>query len=146
MNRAIALAAKIAAMGCVLLAGGSGKAAPLADKDIAAISDQISANLLKVYPIPELAARYAQAMSDKAKSGAYRNMEDCVFAQKVTEDLRAVHPDGHLAILCAPDLQNFSKQLLQPAPENEWHPAFEAVELDDKIGRASCRERVLNLV
>jgi hypothetical protein len=109
---------------------GTAQAAPLSEQDTASVTEQISLNLQRVYPFPELGERYARALSAKAKSGAYGNLEDCAFAQKVTADLRAVHEDAHLAILCAPDLQQFSKQWLQPPAENSWTPVFESVEMD----------------
>jgi len=109
---------------------GAAQAAPLSDQEVARVTDQISEGLRKIYPFPELGARYADALSAKAGSGAYKGLEDCALAQKLTADLRAVHEDGHLAVLCAPDLQQFSKRWLQPPAEDNWTPVFESVELD----------------
>lgn len=109
---------------------GGAQAAPLSEQDIAAITDQISANLQKVYPKPDLGARYAEALTAKVKSGAYKGAEDCALAQKATADLQAVHQDAHLHILCAPDLQQFTKRWIQPLPADAWTPVFESVEMD----------------
>lgn len=114
----------------VLTLMGTAQAAALSDRDIAAVTDQVEMGLQKVYPLPDLGARYADALSARVKSGAYKGLEDCALAQKVTADLQAVHPDGHLHILCAPELQQFSKQWLQPPSENNWTPVFDGVELD----------------
>jgi hypothetical protein len=114
----------------VLALIGTAQAATLSEREAALLADQISANLQKVYPFPDIGARYAEALSAKAKSGAYDNLDECAFAQKVTADLRAVHEDGHLNVLCAPDLQQFSKRWLQPPNGNDWSPVFQSVELD----------------
>ncbi|HMA48315.1 MAG TPA: S41 family peptidase [Magnetospirillaceae bacterium] len=109
---------------------GTAQAAPLSEQEAAAVAEQVSADLQKIYPFPDIGARYAGALSAKAKSGAYKGLEECALAQKMTADLQSVHPDGHLHILCSPELQQFSKQWLQPPTENNWTPVFDGVELD----------------
>lgn len=114
----------------VLALVGTAQAAPLSEQEIVAVTEQISSGLRDVYPFPEIGGRYADALLAKAKAGAYRGMEDCPLAQKVTADLRAIHEDGHLAVLCGPDLEQFSKRWLQPPSPANWVPVFDAVELD----------------
>jgi hypothetical protein len=52
------------------------------------------------YVFPDIGKRYAAALREKAASGAYDGLGTAAtFAQRVTEDLRAVSPDNHLRLM-----------------------------------------------
>ena len=59
----------------------------------------LAAKLERGYLDPAIGARYAAALRSKADAGGYdqfRTPES--FAEAVTQDLKAVHPDGHLEL------------------------------------------------
>lgn len=80
-------------------------------KDRTAIIDDIAAALRDIYVFPDTAQRMAEHVRRQLQSGAYDRLGTLeAFTQKLTEDLRSVSHDRHLAVLWAPE---------PPAPETE---------------------------
>ena len=69
------------------------------DADRAAAVNRLAAMLEENYVFPEYGRQYAEALRRKAAAGGYANAGDpAAFAQALTADLQAVHPDLHLRI------------------------------------------------
>jgi retinol-binding protein 3 len=120
-------------IGLCLLASqaGQAQASTLADDDVARIAKSAGDQLLERYPFPELAGRYADALSAKVKDGSYRGLDDCGLAKRMTADLRTVHKDVHLQIFCDSQLS----KALAPHASTSGQPrmkdlGFEGVDLD----------------
>lgn len=100
---------KLYASLCLLLAAIPALAAPpetppaINAKDRAAIIDDIAAALRDTYVFPEVAQRMEEHLRRQLKSGAYDRLGTLeAFTPKLTEDLRSVSHDLHLAVLWAP--------------------------------------------
>jgi Peptidase family S41/N-terminal domain of Peptidase_S41 in eukaryotic IRBP len=62
---------------------------------IGTLADKLEAK----YVIPEVGARYARMLREKSVKGAYDEITDReAFAARLTKDLQAVAPDGHLRV------------------------------------------------
>jgi hypothetical protein len=59
------------------------------------LADKLAADFV----IPEQGARYAAALRGKAAAGAYDGLSGAPLALRLTEDLQAVAPDGHLRVM-----------------------------------------------
>ncbi|HEX3126908.1 MAG TPA: S41 family peptidase [Thermoanaerobaculia bacterium] len=81
-------------------------------KGRAAIIEDIAAALRDTYVFPEIAQRMEEQVRHQLQSGAYDRLGTVEsFTEKLTEDLRSVSHDLHLAVLWAPPEP--------PAPETE---------------------------
>lgn len=92
--RGLALALVVSAIACVANAG------PLFDRTEArdTVAD-LATKLEAGYLDPATGARYAAALRQKMMAGGYDGFASAqVFADAVTSDLKAVYPDGHLAL------------------------------------------------
>jgi hypothetical protein len=58
------------------------------------LADRLAADFV----IPEQGARYAAALRAKAATGAYDGLSGAPLAMRLTDDLQAVAPDGHLKV------------------------------------------------
>ena len=68
------------------------------------VIDSVCANLEREYIFPEITKKYSDKLNVNFGSGKYGNIDDPVeFAEKITEDLAAVHNDGHLRIWYNPE-------------------------------------------
>ncbi|MFL6200878.1 MAG: S41 family peptidase [Thermoanaerobaculia bacterium] len=86
-------------------------------QDRAAIIDDIAAALRNTYVFPDVAQRMEEQVRRQLRSGAYDRLGTLeIFAHKLTEDLRSVSHDLHLAVMWAPE---------PPAPETEEPSAEE---------------------
>ncbi len=99
----------------LLLAAAPALAAPpeaqpaINAKDRTAIIDDIAAALRDIYVFPDVARRMEEHVRRRLQSGAYDRLGTLeIFTEKLTEDLRSVSHDLHLAVLWAPE---------PPAPE-----------------------------
>ena len=99
----------------LLLAAAPALAAPpeaqpaINAKDRTAIIDDIAAALRDIYVSPDVARRMEEHVRRRLQSGAYDRLGTLeIFTEKLTEDLRSVSHDLHLAVLWAPE---------PPAPE-----------------------------
>ncbi len=103
----------------------------VSDADTVAIARSISEQLHIGYPFPDIADRYSKALTAKAEAGAYRGLDDCELAKRMTDDLHTVHRDVHLEIFCYDIL---SKSMQQPVASSGLPKmqdlSFESVELD----------------
>lgn len=80
-------------------------------RDRAAILDDITAALREAYVFPEIAQRMEEKVRHQLQSGAYDRLGTLEsFTEKLTDDLRSISHDLHLAVLWAPG---------PPAPETE---------------------------
>jgi hypothetical protein len=80
-------------------------------KDRAAIVDDIAAALRDTYVFPDVALRMEEQVRRQLWSGAYDRLGTLeIFTEKLTEDLRSVSHDLHLAVMCSPG---------PPVPETE---------------------------
>jgi len=61
------------------------------------IVSRLATTLEENFVFPEVGRRYAQALRTKAAAGGYANLADA-FAETVTADLQAIHPDRHLRL------------------------------------------------
>lgn len=74
--------------------------APLARAEIAATVERVAALAETRYVIPETGARYAAALRAHAAAGRYAALTDRrALAERLTADLQAVAPDGHLRVV-----------------------------------------------
>lgn len=80
--------------------------APMDAAERTKVVQQLAVELEKNFVFPQTGARYAAMLGANLASGAYDGLTDPkTFGEKVTADLQAVAPDGHLRI----------------APEAAWH-------------------------
>lgn len=64
---------------------------------------QLAIHLEENFVFPEIGRKYAAVLRANLEGGAYANFADGrAFADEVTEDLQAVHKDGHLRVHIAP--------------------------------------------
>jgi hypothetical protein len=72
---------------------------PITAAEVRATALDFAATLEESYVFPDVARRYAAALREKAKSGAYDQLGTAgAFAERVTADLRAVSADNHLRL------------------------------------------------
>jgi hypothetical protein len=65
-----------------------------------ATAEDFAKALEQDYVFPDIGKRYAAALREKAGSGAYDGLGTAAaYAQRVTDDLRAVSPDNHLRLI-----------------------------------------------
>jgi len=70
----------------------------------AAVIDGSIAKLNEVYVFPEMAKKMESALRSRVGRGEYRSITNGHdLARKLTDDLRAVSKDEHLAVLCFPE-------------------------------------------
>lgn len=63
----------------------------------AATAERVALLVEQRYLVPQLGRRYAAAVRRMAATGAYAAITDRnILAERITTDLQAVHPDGHL--------------------------------------------------
>ena len=62
----------------------------------------LAQSLEENFVFPDVAQRYASTLRNNLASGKYASFPDAeTFAEAVTADLQAVHPDGHLRVAFA---------------------------------------------
>ncbi len=76
-------------------------AAPLSRGETRAAVRELAGMLERNYVYPEVGAQYAARLRERSNAGAYRGLDDEALAETLTNDLRAVHPDAHLAVTLA---------------------------------------------
>lgn len=118
------------------------QSAAVSDADAQAIARTVGEQLHAAYPFPDIAERYAKALTAKAKAGAYRGLDDCALATHMTDDLHAVHQDVHLRIFC----DSVLSKKLAPKTDAAGVPkmkdlGFESVELDMDLSTAYIRSQ-----
>jgi len=115
-NRISAIGSSLLASGTLLLGAAVGSASAqqpagasrpavvprlsAADRDAALTA--VRKMLAEEYVIPEMRAKLVKRLSQAEKAGRYGVEEPFVFAERVTEDLRAVSRDGHLSLQYSP--------------------------------------------
>ncbi len=88
------------------------------------VMDGIKADLTKDYVFPALAARMNEALDAHERAGDYNSITDgYVFAQRLTEDLRAVSHDKHLHVHFVPFTQPSAREAT-PQDETRRQQAF----------------------
>jgi Peptidase family S41/N-terminal domain of Peptidase_S41 in eukaryotic IRBP len=86
----------------------------------------LAGKLDEAYVFPEVAKRYSAMLRANVASGAYDNITSGrAFAQKLTEDLRAVSPDGHLRVTVAEPQPTMHNASAGPRPRFPWTPIEE---------------------
>lgn len=74
-------------------------AAPVTAAQKRAVVDELATLLVDDFVFPDIGQRYAAAIRTKLAAGAYDALTDqASFAKRVTDDLQAVHKDGHLRL------------------------------------------------
>jgi hypothetical protein len=63
-----------------------------------AVATTLADKLVSDFVFPEQGARYAQALRANAAAGAYDALSGLPLADRLTKDLQAVAPDGHLGV------------------------------------------------
>lgn len=92
-------------------AGGGGRpeprpTGPLSDQARTAVVDSAAALLARYYVTRDTAEMIGARLRERARAGAYAGMTDRVaFAQALTADILAVHPDQHLRVTAGPGMQ-----------------------------------------
>lgn len=77
-------------------------ARPLHAAERQAVIEDLAAKLADNFVFPDVAARYAAMLRANLAKGAYDQLSDpTAFAKRVTEDIQAVSPDGHLQLRTA---------------------------------------------
>jgi hypothetical protein len=77
--------------------------APFNADEAKAVVETLATSLEESFVFPEVGKKYASALRSKLASGGYSSFADSrAFAEAVTADLQAVHPDGHLRVGRAP--------------------------------------------
>jgi hypothetical protein len=77
-------------------------AAPMTAHERKAVIESLAKTLEENFVFPEVAKRYAVMLRANLASGAYDRLTDpTAFAKRVTADLQAVAPDGHLRLALA---------------------------------------------
>ena len=85
-----------------------------------AVVTALGKELRENYVFPEVAEKLAKALASKAAKGGYRTANTgAVFAQALTQDLRATGEDAHFRVKFAPDFQ--------PRPGQDTPPTAEQV-------------------
>lgn len=85
-------------------------------RDRAAILDDIAAALREAYVFPDIAQRMEEHVQRQLQSGAYDRLGTLEsFTEKLTEDLRSVSHDLHLAVLWSPGPP--APEIEEPTPE-----------------------------
>jgi len=78
-------------------------AAPIAAAEARSTAEDLAKTLEENYVFPDVAKKYAAVLREKAAGGAYDGLGSAqAFADRVTEDLRAVSPDNHLRLAVGP--------------------------------------------
>jgi hypothetical protein len=86
----------------------------------------LAAKLDEAYVFPDIAKRYAAMLRANVASGAYDNFHSGrAFAQRLTDDLRAVSPDGHLRVTVAEPEPVVHNASAGPRPRFPWTPIEE---------------------
>lgn len=102
---------------------------PLTQATIGAAINGIVVELREGYVFPDKGAQAADALEQSLKESAYAGVTDpAQFAQKVTDELRAITKDGHMRVIFG---SPFGNQSVPAAPEGA---GFEAKRLDGDIG------------
>lgn len=64
-----------------------------------AVVEELATTLVESFVFPEIGQRYASTIRANLAAGAYDTLTDeASFAKRVTDDLQAVHKDGHLRL------------------------------------------------
>ena len=104
--RSILISALVLAAGSTALAQtttsptpSAGATAPVTAAQKRAVIEELATTLVESFVFPEIGERYASTLRDKLAAGAYDALTDGAgFAKRVTDDLQAVHKDGHLRV------------------------------------------------
>jgi hypothetical protein len=94
--------------------------APFVEADGRAAVEALASALSDSFVFPEVGHRYAAALRAKLASGGYARFDNAeAFAKAVTDDLQAIHKDGHLRLF-APDPAATAERprRLGPQPED----------------------------
>ncbi len=76
---------------------------------------QLASHLEENFVFPQIGTQYAAMLRAKLEGGAYGAFADGrAFADKVTEDLQAVHKDGHLRVQIVPTESGSDTRAQQP--------------------------------
>lgn len=80
-------------------AASEGTAASFSAADAKAAVERLATALEENFVFPEVGKRYAAALRTKLAAGDYASFATAdAFAEAVTRDLQAIHPDGHLRV------------------------------------------------
>ena len=102
---------------------------------------QLAAKLESTYVNPETGARYAAMLRARLAQGAYDDLTDAgVLAAKLTADLQAVEPDGHLRVALESELQMGPRRVRRdpahapegPAPAENFRPRTRRPPMEDE--------------
>ncbi|MDQ3803736.1 MAG: S41 family peptidase [Acidobacteriota bacterium] len=93
------------------------------------VVDNVLKRLKESYVFPEAAAKMEQAIRERAGRGEYDQLTSArAFADKLTEDLRAVSRDKHLGV-------RYSHRALPERPERQEPSAEEQARFQNYLGR-----------
>lgn len=78
---------------------------PLTDQARRAVVDSAAGLLARFYVTRDTAEMIGTRLRERARSGAYAGMDRAAFAEALTADILAVHPDQHLRVAAGPPAQ-----------------------------------------
>ncbi len=113
----------------------------VSDQDVHAVVDAIRDKLLAAYPFPDIAQRYADQLPQAESAGHYRQLDHCELARRLTEDLRAIHKDVHLRVICEGGPASNTPLKASVGEPKTGTPGFESVEQDSDTGTVYIRSR-----
>jgi hypothetical protein len=77
------------------------RALPLEQGEGREVAEKLAAELLQTFVLPEQAKAYAAMLRSNAASGRYDHGTRAELADRISDDLMAVHKDGHLHVSVA---------------------------------------------
>jgi hypothetical protein len=90
---------------------GQGSQPAIDETEKKTVIDSVCANLEREYIFPEITQKYVSKLKENLRSGKYTSIkEPQEYAKKLTEDLAAIHRDGHLHINYNPEWIKNEKQ------------------------------------
>lgn len=118
---AACLSAPLLAQAAPSIGAAAKPAIPAFDRVDAELAvSELATALEENFVFPEAGKAYAATLRSNLAKGAYANFPDAkAFADKVTDDLQAVHKDGHLRLRVAPAEQRGQAQAPNGGPPNE---------------------------
>src|SRR5262245_21402572 len=83
-----------------LVLPGSAHAEPIDDSARRDVVESLSRALSDVYVFADVGKQYADSLRARLAAGTYDSLtDDAAFADRLTSDLQALHPDKHLRVL-----------------------------------------------
>lgn len=113
----------------------------VSDQEVHAVVGAIRDKLLAAYPFPDIAQRYADQLPQAESAGHYRQLDHCTLARQLTEDLRSIHKDVHLRVICEGGAARSAPAKPVAGEAATGTPGFESVEQDSATSTVYIRSK-----